>query len=47
VKFCAQYALSECADDLAYFEEEYPDGIISRINNYISRFKQMKFYLNN
>lgn len=26
VKYCAQYALAECGDDLAYFEEEYPDG---------------------
>ena len=26
MKFCAQYALTECADDLAYFELEYPQG---------------------
>lgn len=26
VKYCTQYALQECEDDLAYFEEEYPNG---------------------
>lgn len=26
VRYCAHFALTECADDLIYFEEEYPDG---------------------
>jgi asparaginyl-tRNA synthetase len=26
VKFCARYALEHCADDLHYFEHEYPAG---------------------
>ena len=26
VRFCTKYALENCADDLAYFEEEYPNG---------------------
>lgn len=26
VKFCTSYALEHCADDLHYFEHEYPAG---------------------
>ena len=25
-RYCAQYALDECADDLHYFEHEFPSG---------------------
>ena len=26
VRYCAFFALTECSDDLQYFEHEYPDG---------------------
>jgi len=26
IKYCTRYALEHCADDLAYFEEQYPQG---------------------
>ena len=26
VRYCAKYALEHCADDLHYFENEYPAG---------------------
>ena len=26
MRFCTAYALEHCADDLAYFEDEYPAG---------------------
>jgi asparaginyl-tRNA synthetase len=38
VKFCTQYALEHCADDLHYFEHEYPQGekgLQSRLRNVV------------
>ncbi len=38
VKFCTQYALENCADDLHYFEHEYPQGekgLQSRLRNVV------------
>jgi len=39
VKYCARYALENCADDLHYFENEYPDGekgLKARLQNVIN-----------
>jgi len=38
VKFCTKYALTHCADDLQYFDEEYPAGergLRARLQNVI------------
>lgn len=38
VKFCTAYALEHCADDLHYFENEYPSGekgLVARLRNVV------------
>ena len=47
VRFCAAYALEHCADDLAYFEDEYPmgeKGLRARLRNVVdSDFAQITY----
>jgi asparaginyl-tRNA synthetase len=47
VRFCAAYALEHCADDLAYFEDEYPmgeKGLRARLTNVVeSDFAQITY----
>lgn len=47
VRFCAAYALEHCADDLAYFEDEYPmgeKGLRERLRNVVeSEFAQITY----
>ena len=38
MKFCTAYALEHCADDLHYFEHEYPQGekgLVDRLRNVV------------
>lgn len=47
VKFCTRYALEHCADDLHYFEHEYPmgeKGLKDRLLNVVeSDFAQITY----
>jgi len=47
VRFCTQYALDHCADDLAYFEEEFPEGekgLRARLQNVVeSEFARIAY----
>ena len=47
VRYCAAYALEHCAEDLAYFEEEYPlgeKGLRERLRNVVdSEFAQITY----
>jgi len=47
VRYCAAYALENCADDLAYFEDEYPageKGLRDRLRNVVeSEFARITY----
>ena len=47
VRYCAAYALEHCAEDLAYFEDEYPlgeKGLRERLRNVVdSEFAQITY----
>lgn len=47
IKFCAAFALENCADDLQYFEEEYPageKGLRARLQNVVAHeFAQITY----
>jgi asparaginyl-tRNA synthetase len=47
VRYCAAYALENCAEDLAYFENEYPageKGLTERLRNVVSsEFAQITY----
>lgn len=47
MRYCARYALEHCAEDLAYFEHEYPNGekgLVDRLRNVVdSDFAQITY----
>lgn len=41
VKFCTQYALTHCADDIRYFDEECPAGMLLFLCSAYASFVQL------
>jgi asparaginyl-tRNA synthetase len=44
LKFCTQWVLDHCADDLAFFEQQFEKGLVARLQNVIAEpFKRLTY----
>lgn len=44
IKFCLQYVLEHCPDDLAFFDKQFSKGLIARLENIIAQpFEQVSY----